>query len=160
MPALRRIVTLVGALLAAAPLGAQQPEVPRPGDRVRVDIQGQPWAVWTLASVDSAALVLTHPGQGTTSVPFDLIRRLDVSMGRKSANALGAGVGAALGGAVGALVGARSTSSDPGNAALGHALIGVAGGALVGALVGSFLHTDRWVPMPLDRLRGGSGPGR
>jgi len=45
-------------------------------------------------------------------------------------------------------------------ALLGGALLGGLAGAGLGALVGSTIKTDRWEPVPIDRLRVGVVPDR
>jgi len=96
------------------------------------------------------------------------VTRLEVFAGRKSHWILGAAVGGVSGGLLAALSGAMvntlvcdvtlpgancSDSSPP-------YVPFIVGGALIGAGVGALIKTDRWVPVPLERLRVGAAPRR
>ncbi len=48
----------------------------------------------------------------------------------------------------------------PGANVAAGGVIGGLGGLVVGALIGSAIETDRWVDVPLDRLRVSLGPQR
>jgi hypothetical protein len=133
----------------------------------------------TLLEMRDDSLVLRLDGGPSsalpTAVPLSAVTRLSVQRGRRPAFAEGAGVGVAVG-LVGGLVVALNDRSSGGSGNGGNqslsfpdfsglqqaseVLIGAVIGGVVGAGVGSLFSTDRWVPIPIDRLRVSVRPGR
>ncbi len=167
--------TILVAILAFVPLANATAQVPvRPGARVRVTghfcqpfysncVGGSPQhRVGSFVAWKADTLVVQSNGD-TLSVPVDLVTTLDVSRGRKSNAATGAGIGLVVGMVTGAVLGYASfeecvsfcIASVDGRgetAIVGAVLLGL-GGIVVGAVTGAFIKTDRWEEVPLDRLR-------
>lgn len=83
------------------------------------------------------------------------LRSLEVASGRRTAARAGAMVGGVLGVVAGVAL-ASGTSQDNAFFDNGPFLIGMgvaSAGAVLGALVGSGMVTERWEPLPLERLR-------
>ena len=179
-----RHATILVAILAFVPLASATAQVPvRPGARVRVAghfcqpsysncVEGRPeHRVGTFVAWKADTLVVQSNGD-TLSVPVNLVTRLDVSRGRKTNTAKGAGIGFLLGGLVGAVIVYASYEEcvpqglfscigpnyGPGAYALVGGVIGGFGGLVAGALIGSATNTDRWEEVPLDQLRVSFGP--
>ncbi len=94
-------------------------------------------------------------------VPVASINRLEGSRGRKSNWAEGAGIGLLVGAATGAIIGLASDTDSGGFApcctaetlaAVGALVFGGVGG-VIGLIIGASTTTERWVEVPLDRLR-------
>jgi len=180
-----RHATILVAILAFVPLASATAQVPvRPGARVRVTghfcqplyscVGGSPQQyVGTLVTWEADTLVV-QSNRDTLAVPVDFVTRLDVSRGRKTNTANGAGIGFLLGGLVGAVIVYASYEEcvpqglfscigpnyGPGTYALAGGVIGGFGGLMAGALIGSAIKTDRWQEVPLDQLRVSFGPQR
>ncbi len=182
-----RHATILVAILAFVPLVSATDQVPvRPGERVRVTghffcqpfnsncVRGLPQRyVGTFVTWEADTLVV-QSNRDTLAVPVDFVTRLDVSRGRKTNTAKGAGIGFLLGGLVGAVIVYASYEEcvpqglfscigpnyGPGTYALMGGVIGGFGGLVAGALIGSAIKTDRWQEVPLDELRVSFGPQR
>ncbi len=130
-----------------------------PGSRVRVTAPGCGLReqVTRYRALRAGTLVLD-----TTECPLASVTRLDVSRGRTSHTALGAGIGLAAGG-VGTIIYCKAVDEygcqlfDDDLTPI-MALIFGAGGALVGGIAGHHMETDRWEEVPLKRLRVTIGP--
>ena len=111
------------------------------------------------------SLIMESNGD-TLAVPLDRVTELRVSRGRKPARSLGAGIGAVVGAVVGLVVGVATYQEcevcyfDVGveGNALGGALFGGLVGTVAGFVVGNFVLIDRWVDVPLQRVRVSLGP--
>lgn len=176
-----RTVPILAALLMGATSLSAQTSVPRPGDRVRITVtcpdrsrvsvpgrEGPCRTEGILAGVGADSLELS--GGGTTRrYGLDAVRALEVRDGTRSHWLIGAG-GGLVAGTVGmvAILNSggstapcdRSANQDAisSGACLGLYALGGAGGAGLRALVGSFIRTDRWRAVPLERLSLGPRP--
>ena len=169
--------TILVAILAFVPLASTAQETPtaqvplRPGERVRVTghfcqpfysncVKGSPQQyVGTFVTWNADALFMESNGD-TLTVPQDSITTLEVSMGRRSQAGVGAGIGGLTGAVIGATVSLATCDGffPPHVCALVGGLVFGAGGALVGVIVGANKKTERWVSVPLNRLRVSFGP--
>ncbi len=101
-------------------------------------------------------------------VPVASITRLEVSRGRRSNWAEGAGIGLLVGAATGAIIGLASDPNCGGFApcftaeslAAGLAVVFGGVGGVIGLIIGASTTTERWVEVPLDRLRVSFAPQR
>ncbi len=168
-----RHATILVAILAFTPLTSATAQV-RPGARVRVTghfcqpfysncVGGSPQQyVGTLVNWDADTLVMESGN--IFALPLESVTTLEVSAGRRSQTGLGAGIGALIGAVIGAVGGAAGCTGggfvSPGGCAFAGGLVFGIGGALLGAVVGTATKTDRWVAVPLDRLRVSVGPQR
>jgi hypothetical protein len=131
-----------------------------PGDRVRVTTPDRGRYDGIVQAIPGDFLTVD-----TLTVPGASITRLEVHRGRKGHALLGAAIGSVALGAAGVAAaigfcGGGFGCSDEGEAVAGAGGAGVVAGALLGALTGSFIKTDRWEDVPLDRLRAGVVPER
>ena len=99
-------------------------------------------------------------------VPVASITRLEVSRGRRSNWAEGAGIGLLVGAATGAIVFGLASGDCEGwcftaesAAAAGAVVFGGLGG-VIGLIAGASTTTERWVEVPLARLRVSFAPQR
>ncbi len=97
-------------------------------------------------------------------VPVASITRLEVRRGRKSNWAEGAGIGLLVGAATGAIIVVASGDCGGGfgpcpTAGQGAVFLGGLGG-VIGLIIGASTTTERWVEVPLDRLRVSFAPQR
>jgi hypothetical protein len=157
-----RLVKLVVMSLTVAPLvtiSSQELPPLKPGDRIRATaptLSPSP-LVGTVVAFEANSLMVQR-GTGTRRLSLASLTRLEMSQGRRSHAALGAGIGLLVGAGVGAVIGSGCkaiivpVSSEGGCIAVGAAVIGGAG-ALVGAVTGALVRTERWAEVPLDRLR-------
>jgi hypothetical protein len=157
-----RLVKLVVMSLTVAPLvtiSSQELPPLKPGDRIRATaptLSPSP-LVGTVVAFEANSLMVKR-GTGTRRLSLASLTRLEMSQGRRSHAALGAGIGLLVGAGVGAVIGSGCkaiivpVSSEGGCIAVGAAAIGGAG-ALVGAVTGALVRTERWAEVPLDRLR-------
>ncbi len=185
-----RHATILVAILAFVPLASataqvQQPPVER-GARVRVTTSPpNPCPAWntrctrdrlprhyvgTFVAWKADTLVVETKGH-ILALPPDSVTKLEVSQGQKRNTREGVLIGLLVGGVVGAVIGyasyeecvaGRDCLGDLGlgvNVAAGG-VIGVLGGLVAGAFIGLAVETDRWVDVPLDRLRVSVGPQR
>jgi hypothetical protein len=174
-----RYATILVVILAFVPFTSTTAQL-QPGERVRVTrqpicppntscaVRPPQKIVGTLLSVSGDSLLLaTDGGDGQVVVPLVSASRIQVVRGSKRATSRGTGIGAVLGGVLG-LVGAVATYQEcegfcpadfgPGGTAVGGLLLGGLLGAGVGAVVGSLVTIDRWVDMPVQRMRVSLGP--
>jgi len=152
---------------------AQGPDALRPGQQVRIryrcepivdESTGQPslanrqTKTGTIVALPSDAIVLSAAGS-TLALPLPQIDRIQVHRGRETHAWLGAKLGFAAGALTGALAGYARCR---GNAWLEDDIVGCvligAGmgggvGAGLGALTGSFISTDVWEGLPVERVR-------
>ena len=172
--ALPAITLLALALTLGASTEATAQDTPpvAVGQRVRVSTESGATHVGLVTALSSGALELQdEEGSQRFSVPLASVTRLDVSRGLKSNTGKGAGVGFLAGAVTGVLIG-FSLGDDPPlfsddpfpfsaevKAAVGF-FLGGGGGAIIGALIGKDIHSDRWVEVPLDRLRVSFAPHR
>jgi hypothetical protein len=108
--------------------------------------------------------LMVRPADRMTAVAFPLasVTRLEVRFGQKSHLLLGAAIGFVAGATslgIGSAVVCNREDSDCAKyqTVTFTALGGFTGGA-VGALLGSFIQTDRWDRIPLERMRVDFGP--
>ena len=150
---------------APTEIAAQEPFVFEPGVRVRVTALdcGLSGRATEFRALRADTLVLD-----TTECPLASVTHLDVSRGQKSHGSLGAGIGVAAGALWGVALCRRNANAGhhcgvPGSDAdLTLLVVGVlgAGGGLVGAIVGSFIKTEQWEEIPLERLHVSLTPQR
>lgn len=168
-----RIVSLTVALLltASVDLLAQQNPPVAPGDRVRVSAPsiGIERLVATVLVLKPDTVVVRN--REPLALPIASLTKLDVSRDRKSRARFGMIIGFWVGAAAGAVIAGSLENTEDSEfpdvnpdetvgALLGGALLGGLAGAGLGALVGSTIKTDRWEPVPIDRLRVGVVPDR
>ena len=154
-----RSMTILGwiAVLAVAqPLKAQEPSI-EPGARVRIKASSlfpQP-IVGMLESVHDSTLVFRSGQTAPLEIRFSQIERLEVSQGKKSNAGTGALVGGLIGTVVGAVVGLviRQGADVQADLPVITGAIGAGGGVLLGTIVGATNQSDRWVEVPLARLK-------
>jgi hypothetical protein len=129
--------------------------------------------VGTFLAWKSDTLVVQSNGD-ILPLPLDSVTRLDVSRGRKTNTARGAGIGFLLGGLVGAVIVYASYEEcvpqgpwscigpdfGSGFAAAVGGVIGGLGGLVAGAIIGTAIKTERWQEVPLDRVRVSLGSQR
>ena len=183
---LGRIVLIV-LVASRAPLIAQEPPPLDAGHRVRLTFPcesadaglagSEPRACraeGSLARLIGDTIVLAAgKSEAATTSAYDLneVSRVEVSTGTKSHWLTGAAIGFVVGGTVAYLAlssgGSTSTCDQSANQdaisvgeciALATAVGGLPGFGL-GALVGTFIRSERWQQVPLDRLRVSVGPG-
>jgi hypothetical protein len=166
MRAVRLPAPVAGALLALAlpalpsAAGAQRAADLPAGARVRLETRGPvPPPEATLVRVAADTLWLRYAGMAdTVGVAFVHVRRLERSVGRRSASGQGALTGALVGGALGAVFGAVSTSGNNescavscpsrSTAATTLGAMGAGLGLLVGVAVGAAAR-EAWERVPL-----------
>lgn len=156
--ATRILVSLtVAAMLGAAATGvAAQDSLVRVGERVRLSTDSGAMHVGFVAVATPDVIEVLEQQGSRASVPVSTVTRIEVSRGQKSNIQLGAGLGFAAG-ALGTIAycqlvdrGGCELFSD--DITLQLALIYGALNGVVGGIVGSFIKTDRWEDVPLDRL--------
>lgn len=148
-------------LTTSGELFAQQGLPVTPGDRVRISTLGTaPPLVCTVLALKADTLVLdARDGVETLEVPLALVKKVEVSRGKKS----NIGPGAIAGGLTGAVFGAICASGPGGYSCGGSdakvvALAITAAGTGIGALIGAASKTDRWEEVPLTDIRVGLSP--
>jgi hypothetical protein len=162
--------TLLVAVLvagASADLAAQTVVAVPAGSRVRVSlvnggdgpvVQRQ---VGTLVALDNGSVVVRNGSGDPRSYAMSSVETLEVSMGRRSRTGRGALIGGLVLGTVSAVNAYIEESRcephfggwfmecvDPAAMGVVGFVVGGAVGAGAGALVGSFIRTDRWKPLP------------
>lgn len=162
MRILRLVVFVLASVSSAFALGAQSPTVlpVPPGARVRVTA---PQLVTPLIANylemrgDTVVLVEDRAGQGLWSIPYDDIRKLELSIGQKKNHGPYIVRGAVLGGAAGFLIGiATAATVNPSDTTrkfkrLTTGALFAAGGGVVGGFVGSRFSTENWSPLSMRR---------
>ena len=166
---MRRLMLVFG-VLTTVPVFAQSPTSlsSAPGSsfdqqRVRVTTSdaAQTQLTGTIVAMDEKTLTIINRGGKQVTIPRERVARLDVSVGRKR-NALG---GFLTGAAIGTVLGAAAAACKPGQfcpSPLPPAAVAAVSGAFfggIGAAVGHSVKTDKWVKMPLERVRVGLQPG-
>ncbi len=153
-----RIVWLAAALVltGSVDLFGQKAPLVAQGDRVRVTAPNER-VVGTFTVLKPDTLVVSVESR-RLAIPFASVTSLEVSRGQKSKSGKGALIGLGAGAAAGvvtALVGCADNSCDDvtGLVVLIFGAGGALGGVLIGAVIGSFIQTDRWETVPLDRIR-------
>jgi hypothetical protein len=176
---LRRSSLAAMAAIAACCAVVRAQEVPllAPGQLVRVTIPSRLIAggIYTLASIRGGTVTLREPryrsdatvgphGVAMDSVDItaalDSVPRFEIGVGQRRLGRQGALAGAVLGATLGVLT-ARPSSQPCGymdscslkDARWTGGIVGALVGAGFGALIGHAIRVERWVPVPLDRLR-------
>jgi hypothetical protein len=145
------------AVLAATPsLALAAAAEPAAGERIRARVHGsrrtEDWVVGRLLDADGASVTIRTATGEAVSLPLRRLDRVERSLGsrgrgRGALRAAGRGfVGGAVLGGLGGAVGERRSFPVREDAALGAAVLGVAG-AVVGGLVGSLAPGERWERM-------------
>lgn len=141
------------ALLTGTALPAQQATLALRGQRVRLVLQAGEPAVGRLLESGTDSFRISDGSRGVRTVPPSEVRRIELSVGRRSAAGRGAAVGALVGGALGLL--AVTSSEYDGYYTGGEKVAGFIGvtamGAGVGALIGALSHSERWQEVELVR---------
>jgi hypothetical protein len=172
----RRMWPLAGlaALALCGPAAAEEPTTLAPGVRVRVSVAGSGERLkGTVQSLEPGTLSVIGDDRHPVKIPRANITRLETGWGRHGNAKKGFFIGGAFGLAGGLLacatVGSRSEYGglldDPefancdttGERVAVPLATGVVWGGL-GALIGSLVKSERWVEMPIDRLRVSVGP--
>ncbi len=172
MKTLRVMSVFLLALVLASPsvaVAAQQTPV-TPGARVRISapsVAENP-LLGTVVALPADTLIVDAPGYADPlALPLASVARLEVSQGQESRTLKGAGIGSLIGAGAGlasAAIACAITgdcdSGDPytGLVYLSLGVLGAAAGALTGAIIGSTKEVDRWVDVPLERVRFGLTP--
>lgn len=132
-----------------------------PGARVRVTALGgaRHQLTGSILTLDEKALTIIDQDGQAVKVPRELLTRLDVSWGRKRNVLPGLLIGAVAGGLMAAIL-PLCDSYDGTCSTRGELLTGgvIAFGG-IGAAVGAIVKSDKWVEMPLGRVRVGLQPG-
>jgi hypothetical protein len=159
-------------LPAARPAAAQDPQPIGPGVRVRIAASGSKERLkGTVQSLDQGVLAVISDDHQLVRVPRATITSLETGWGRKGNAKKGFIIGAAIGVAGGLLVCAASDEEWPfdesgvNSSCDGGEWVGIpllAGGTYggIGALIGHFIKSDRWIEVPLDRVKVSLGPAR
>lgn len=126
------------------------------GSRVRLlatSIQGSIQGM--VVEMDDKSMVLSTDRHRPVRVSRQAITRLDVSTGRRGRALKGMAIGGAIGAGTFAVIPREEYCADydfgetcPTKAEMVGT--GIVGGALWGALIGHFIKTDRWSPVPLE----------
>lgn len=126
------------------------------GQRIRVSMSGEERQVGTFMSLQRDTLYWKKLRRKSWA-PLDSVRKIEISMGRKSK----AGTGAALGLIAGCIAGAAWGANQDCNGfifsheecvQIGAIMFGV-GGLCVGAIAGHSIATEKWQEIPLDKVR-------
>lgn len=156
-------IGIAGACAPARVVTTSAP-VPMAGSHIRYTTTTEPsnFVTARLISLDGDHLVVERlvPAQPagtwvTVSLATESVDRLQVRVGRRS----NPGRGALIGAAVGVLSGIGCATQDQSWAweqpSDGECFaLGIAGGAGTGALIGLFIHSDVWAPVPLPHRDG------
>ncbi len=169
--------------VTGAPPTAQEPSpVLEAGSRIRVTypcepaFDGSPQAPDRVCRSDgtltrlSGDTIVVEADDSRSAHPLESVSRVEVSTGTKSHWLTGAAIGFVVGGTVAyvALSSGGSTSicdqsANQDAASVGECIalstaVGGLPGFGVGALVGTFIRSERWQEVPLNRLRVSAGP--
>jgi len=167
------VMSLGLAVALAAPCAAQDPSPLGPGVRVRLSVAAsRDLLKGTVQALDQRVLSVISDDHQLVQVPRASITRIETGWGRKGNARKGLIIGGLIGVGGGLLVcgtddehpfDGRGTNLDTCDGA-GEwitlpLLTGAAYGGL-GALIGHFIKSDRWVELPLDKVRMSVGPSR
>ncbi len=158
---MKRLSIIPLAVLAFTPLTSttaqEQPPV-ESGARIRVTAPSvfSDRIVGTVVSWESEQLVLDTL-RGTLTFPIDSIVKLEISRGKRSYVAEGAGIGLVVGGISGYLACGPAFTCD--KRALAAAIFAVPG-VVLGAIVGAGVSPTIWEEVPVSQLRVSFGPQR
>jgi hypothetical protein len=163
----------MGLVMAqAAQAAAQDAGSLGPGVRVRLSVaSSRDRLQGTVQALDQATLSVISDDHQLVKVPRDSITRLETGWGRRGNARRGLAIGAVFGAGLGLLICAADESDwgldphrDYGSSCHGGgewvALPLVSGAAYggIGALIGHFIKSDRWVEVPMERVRVSLGP--
>ena len=158
---MKRFSIIPLAVLAFTPLHSAtaqvQPSV-ESGARIRVTAPSvfSDRIVGTVVSWENEQLVLDAL-RGTLTFPIDSIIKLEISRGKKSKVAVGAGIGLLVGGISGYLACGRAFTCN--KRPLAAAMFAVPG-VVLGAIVGAGASPTIWEEVPVSQLRVSFGPQR
>jgi hypothetical protein len=172
----RAVMIALGLTMAGAvPAAAQDAAALGPGVRVRLAVtSSRDLLKGTVQALDPDVLAVISDDHQLVKVPRASITRLETGWGRKGNARKGLIIGGLIGVGGGLLVcgtddddffeGFRYDSTnldtcDGGEWVALPLLVGAAYGG-VGALIGHFIKSDRWVEVPLARVRMSLGPAR
>jgi hypothetical protein len=168
------VMSLGLAVALAAPCAAQDPSL-GPGVRVRLSVAAsRDQLKGTVQALDRDTLSVISDDRQLVKVPRASITRLETGWGRKGNARKGLIIGGLIGVGGGLLVcGAddddffgdfdHSTNLDTCDGAGEWVALPLFAGAVyggIGALIGHFIKGDRWVELPLDKVRMSVGPSR
>jgi hypothetical protein len=160
------------AALLCVPAFAQEGTALGPGVRVRVSAAGtQDRLEGTVQSLDDSALSVISDDHQLVKIPRSTITRLETGWGRKGNAKKGFIIGGLVGVGGGLLVCAASgdpdyhddfdfDQCDGAGEWIGVSLLSGAVYGGIGALIGHFIKSDRWVEMPIQKVRVGVGPAK
>jgi len=162
------------AVALAAPGAAQDPPSLGPGIRVRLAVTAsRDLLKGTVQALDRDVLSVISDDHQLVKVPRASITRLETGWGRKGNARKGLVIGGLIGVGGGLLVcgtdddnffeglndSTNLSTCDGGEWVALPLLTGAVYGG-VGALIGHFIKSDRWVELPLDKVRMSVGPSR
>jgi hypothetical protein len=169
------VMSLGLAVALAAPCPAQDPSPLGPGVRVRLSVvASRDLLKGTVQALDDDVLSVISDDHQLVKIPRASITRLETGWGRKGNARKGLIIGGLIGVGGGLLVCATddddffddfddntnlSTCDGAGEWIAVPLLTGAAYGG-IGALIGHFIKSDRWVELPLDKVRVSIGPSR
>lgn len=133
------------------------------GARVRVTLaETDSELVGDIIEIDEQTLTLMSEHRRIVPLPRDLIRRLEISQGRRGHGWWGLAIGLAAGAAIGAAEKPDDQSCVGENcySRAENVAYGALGAGLIGALVGALYTTDQWIEVPSDHLQLKIGPNR
>jgi hypothetical protein len=169
----RRAAAAAGlATILSTPAAAQDPSPLGPGVRVRVSVAASKDRLeGTVQSIDQAMLSVISNDHQLVKIPRSDITRLETGWGRKGNARKGFIIGGLIG--VGGGLLACGVSEETyyedfrdefdydgceGGEWVGFPLAAGAVWGGIGALIGHFIKSDRWVEMPIDKVRLAVGP--
>ncbi len=157
---MRRVLLLLLIPLSFTSLTAQ--DTLTAGDKVRVTTEEERVVGYWVSVGDNQLTLNSEARDSSLVLPLASLTKLEVSLGQMSSTLVGAGIGFLVGAAAGlataAIVCAIAGDCDPDDPYydLVYAFFGVLGvgvGTLTGAIIGSTIKVDRWMDVPLDRIR-------
>jgi hypothetical protein len=147
--------TVLGLWLPGSDLASQESRPAlKPGDRIRVYRVAEPdhHVTGRFVACNAAYLALVSDGaQAPINIPFVEITKLERSTGKHGHSLLGLGIGTAAGLGVG-LAGAASSENSLIHFEASEVVFVTAGFGAAGALIGSLIHSESWVEVPLARF--------
>jgi hypothetical protein len=165
--AIRSCVTSALATMLLVPAEARAQEPPASpvtvGTRVRVRAPSvaKGRVEGTVVEIDEKSLLIgVSEDRAPLRVPRQAITQLDVNAGKHRRVLKGMIIGAGLGAASFAVL-LASTDLGPSTSDYAEAAgLGALGGGILGAGIGALIQTDRWSPVPAERVRLSLGPAR